>query len=164
MYSIGKNSYSYATRRGDANDVIIGKYCSIAEGVIFDSGMNHEPKYISTFPFHTIWSELQSNIRIKDKNIFIGDDVWIAEAVTIMSGVKIGSGAIIGTKSVITKDVEPYSVVVGANRIVRYRYTDEQIEKLLKIKWWDWSDEKVKENVPLLHSTNIQEFIDKHYK
>jgi acetyltransferase-like isoleucine patch superfamily enzyme len=164
MYIIGKHSYSYATRRGDANDVTIENYCSIAEGVIFDSGFNHESNYISTFPFNKIWSELKSNIKIINRNIMIGNDVWIGENSVIFSNVKIGDGAIIGFGSIITKDVEPYSVVVGANKIVRYRYTDEQIEKLLKIKWWNWSDDKVKDNVPLLHSSNINEFIDKHYK
>ncbi len=163
MYSIGNHSYSYATRRGDANDVVIGNYCGIGQNTIFDSGFNHNSNFISTFPFNSIWTEFKSNI-IEGKNINIGSDVWIGESCCIMGGITVGSGAIIGYGSIITKDVQPYSVVVGENRIVKYRYTQEQIEKLLTIQWWNWDDEKVKENVPLLHSNNIQEFIDKHYK
>lgn len=163
MYNIGKHSYSYATRRGEANDLIIGNYCSIATGVIFDGGFNHESKYISTFPFQTIWSELKSNIKIEGRNINIGNDVWVGENAVIMSGVTIGDGAIIGYGSIISRDVAPYSVVVGANRLVRKRFTDYQIKQLIQIAWWNWEDEKIKENAHLLHSENTTEFINKHY-
>lgn len=162
---MGRHSYSYATRRGNANEITIGNFCGIAENVIFDSGYNHEPTYISTFPFNKIWSEVKSNIRIEGRNIVIGNDVWICEDVSIQSGVTVGHGAIIGTKAVVTKDVPPYAVVGGVPaKIIRYRYDEETINKLLLIRWWDWSDDKIKENVHLLLSDNIREFTDKHYK
>ena len=164
MYSIGKHSYSYAIRRGDANDVIIGKYSCLAENTILDSGFNHNTRYVTSFPLSSIWSELKSNIDIEGKNIIIGNDVWIGESCLIKCNVKIGDGAIIGFGSIITKDVEPYSVIVGENKFVRKRFTEEQIKKLIEIKWWDWEDEKVKQNAHLLLSENIEEFINKNYK
>ena len=161
-FLLGKHSYSNGIRRGNANKISIGNYSSIAQDVIFDSGFNHDSTLITTFPLHLIWSDFNSNIKIQGRNIEIGSDVWIGERAVIFSGVKIGDGAIIGFGSIITKDVEPYSVVVGANRVVRKRFSDEQISELLKIKWWDWSDEKVKQNAELMLTNNIEEFINKH--
>lgn len=163
MYSIGRHSYSYAVRRGDSNDVTIGNFSSIAENVLLDSGFNHCVSYISTFPFHSIWSDAKSNINIINKNIVIGNDVWIGEGAIIMSGVTIGDGAIIGARTIVTKDVPSYSIVVGAPmKIIKSRFEREQILSLLKIAWWNWSDEKIKENINLIQSDNIRDFINKH--
>jgi acetyltransferase-like isoleucine patch superfamily enzyme len=163
MYSIGKHSYSYATHRGDANDVTIGNYSCIATNVLFDRGFNHNTSYITSFPLNCIWSELPSNIDIKGKNIEIGNDVWIGEGAVIMAGVKISDGAIIGCSAVVTKDVEPYTIVGGVPaKLIRYRFKEQQIEQLLKIKWWEWSDEKVRENAHLLLSNDITKFLAKH--
>lgn len=74
----------------------------------------------------------------------IGNDVWIGENVTILPGVHIGDGAIIGANSVVAKDIEPYSIAVGNPcRVVKKRFDDETIEKLLELKWWDWGEEKI---------------------
>jgi len=89
--------------------------------------------------------------------------VWIANGVTIMSGVKIGDGAIIAANSHVVKDVDPYSIVGGnPAKIIKYRFTKEQIKNLLEIKWWNWSDDKINQNVTLLCNTNIYNFINKH--
>jgi virginiamycin A acetyltransferase len=86
--------------------------------------------------------------------------VYIGYNVTILSGVAIGDGAAIGACSVVTKDVPPYAVVAGnPARVLRYRFDEEAIENLLKIKWWDWPDEKVKENIHLICSDSIDAFI-----
>ena len=81
-----------------------------------------------------------------------------------MSGVTIGDGAIIANNSHVVNDVKPYSVVGGnPAKLIKYRFDEETIFKLLKIRWWDWSDEKIKEVVPTLNSTNVREFVDKFY-
>jgi virginiamycin A acetyltransferase len=79
-----------------------------------------------------------------------------------MSGVTIGNGAIIGAGSTVTKDVPPFAIVAGnPGKIVKYRFTEEQIEKLLQIAWWDWEEEKIKSNAILMWSSNIDDFINK---
>ena len=89
---------------------------------------------------------------------------WIANYVKIRCGVAIGDGAIVATNTYVIKDVEPYSIVGGnPGRFIQYRFEPEQIQKLLKIRWWEWEDSKINENIPLLCNDNINIFIDKHY-
>ena len=96
-------------------------------------------------------------------DIIIENDVWIGAKATIMSGVTIHNGAVIGANSVITKDIPPYAIVVGnPGKIVKYRFTEEQIEKLLQIKWWDWNEDKIRYNALLMWSNNIDKFINKN--
>jgi len=81
-----------------------------------------------------------------------------------MSGVKISNGAVVGSCSVVTKDVPPFAIVAGnPAKVVKYRFSENQIEKLLKISWWDWDEQKIKDNAMLLWSDNIDKFIDNHY-
>ena len=98
-------------------------------------------------------------------DVDIGNDVWIGEHVTIMSGVTIGDGAVIATNSHVVKNVAPYSIVGGnPAKLIKYRFTEEQIQKLLEIKWWNWNDEKINSYLPLLCSSNIDDFINAVYK
>ncbi len=163
--TIGKHTYGNPVRRGTGNNVTIGNYCSIAESTILDGGFSHNTKFISTYPFHAWYpecSDLPTNNVVKG-SIVIGSDVWLGEGSVIMSGVTIGHGAVIGMRSIVSKDVQPYEIIVGApQKVLRKRFTDEQIEKLLKICWWDWTDQKVIENAHLLQSDNIDEFLNKH--
>lgn len=162
---IGKHSYDSPIRRGSMNNIIIGKYCSIAEGVIFDSGFNHNMDFVSTFPFNSLpgLDYLKGHPLCKG-DIVIGNDVWIGEGAIIMSGITVGDGAVIAARAIVTKDVEPYSMVAGMPaKFKKYRFTKDQTESLLRIKWWDWEDQKVMENAHLLQSDNIEEFILKHY-
>jgi serine acetyltransferase len=96
-------------------------------------------------------------------DIVIENDVWIGAKSTIMSGVKIGNGAVIGATTTVTKDVPPYAIVVGnPGKIVKYRFTEKQIELLLKISWWDWNEDKIKKEFQNLWSPNINDFINNH--
>lgn len=162
--TIGKFTYicSAINRKGAANNIVIGKYCSIAEGVVFDSGFGHNTSNISTYPFHTMDSTVKSNVTHKG-DIIIGNDVWIGDNVTIMSGVTIGDGAIIGTKSVVTRNIPPYAIACGLPaRVVKYRFSKGHISDLLSIKWWDWEDSKVLSEAHLLADTDIRVFLEKH--
>ena len=97
--------------------------------------------------------------------IYIGNDVWIAENCTILSGVKIGNGAVLATGSVVTKDVPDFSIVGGIPaRVLRYRFKNEEILELNKVKWWNWESEKILKNTDLLSSMNLEKFLLKHKK
>ncbi|WPO84146.1 CatB-related O-acetyltransferase [Chryseobacterium sp. JJR-5R] len=142
--------------------LIIGKFCMIASDVKFImNGANHLTKSISSFPFAIFgdaWKDAMHGKNYPTKgNTEIGNDVWIGYNSTIMPGIKIGDGAIIATNSTVTQDVEPYSIVGGnPAREIRKRFTEEQIEKLLEIRWWNWDIEKITENVKSLTGGNIE--------
>lgn len=142
-------------KRKDVDRLIIGKYCSIGSGAVFMMGGNqgHRSDWVSTFPFY-----YQANIFKQSSNPYekVGDtiishDVWIGSEAMIMSGVKIGIGAIIAGRSVVTKEVEPYAIVGGnPASFIKYRFSKEIREKLLKQQWWEWSEERVKKNMDWL--------------
>jgi acetyltransferase-like isoleucine patch superfamily enzyme len=139
----------------------IGKFCSIAENLQFIMRGSHMIDWVTTYPFQAVWN---MDVPLHDlpphSPIIIGNDVWVAANVKIKQGVTIGDGAILATECFVTKDVPPYAVVGGnPAKIIKYRFTEEQIKDLLKIRWWDWEDEEIKKIVPLLVSNNIDEFI-----
>lgn len=142
--------------------LIIGKFCMIASDVKFImNGANHLTKSISSFPFAIFgedWKNAMDGKNYPTKgNTEIGNDVWIGFNSTIMPGIKIGDGAIIATNSTVTKNVEPYTIVGGnPAKEIKKRFTKEQIEKLLEIKWWNWEIEKITKNVENLTSENIE--------
>lgn len=161
---IGLHSYGEINRRGSDNNILIGSYTQIAENVIFDSGFNHNYRSVSTYPFHRLKEGTPDNIGRKG-DIYIGSDVWIGMDAVIMAGVKIYDGAVIGARTIVTRDVLPYSIVAGAPmKLLKHRFTPKQIGELLEIKWWNWNYEKVLENIHLLQGEDIDKFISLHYK
>lgn len=142
--------------------LIIGKFCMIASDVTFImNGANHLNEAITSYPFAIFgkdWAKAMDGKTYPTKgNTTIGNDVWVGYGATIMPGVKIGNGAIIATKSVVTKDVEPYSIVGGnPAKEIRKRFSKEDIETLQQIEWWNWSIEKITENTQNLTSNNIE--------
>jgi len=144
-----------------ASNLRVGKFCSISDEVEIFLGGEHWHGFITSFPLHHCLCDDALKPANTKGDITIGNDVWIGRGVTILSGVTIGDGAVIGARSVIAKDVLPYAIVVGnPARCIRFRFTDEQIAELLKIKWWDWDTEKIAEYAPLLESVNIDKFIE----
>ena len=136
--------------------LIIGKFCQIAAGVEFVmNGANHQMNAVSTFPFYTLegWDApppSPADLPLKGDTV-IGNDVWIGQNAVILPGVHIGDGAIIGASSVVGRDVEPYTIVVGnPARPVRKRFDDELIALLLRFRWWDKSVEEIDSLIPLL--------------
>lgn len=130
----------------------IGKFCSVSWGVTIGPA-NHSYERISThsFLYNSVdglrpENEEAAYDRFTTKCI-IGNDVWIGTGATILRNVNIGSGAIVGAGAVVTKDVPPYAIAVGVPaKIVKYRFSDEIIEKLLRLEWWNWDDEMIREN------------------
>ncbi|VXB60799.1 CatB-related O-acetyltransferase [Maribacter litoralis] len=135
------------------DQLIIGKFCMIASGVTFImNGANHLSKSISTYPFAIFgkdWQHAMDGKTYPTKgNTVIGNDVWIGFNATIMPGINIGDGAIIASNATVTKDVPPYAVVGGnPAKVIRKRFSDEGITKLLELKWWNWPIEKITANV-----------------
>lgn len=151
-FEINNVLYQYPINR---DKLKIGKFCSIACGTnfLFNSA-NHALDSLSTYPFPLFFEEWNLE---KEKvteawdnrgDIVIGNDVWIGYEAVILSGVTIGDGAIIGTRAVVTKDVPPYTIVGGVPaKPIRKRFDEKVIKELLKIKWWDWTEEKIARNI-----------------
>lgn len=151
-FEINNVLYQYPINR---DKLKIGKFCSIACGTkfLFNSA-NHALDSLSTYPFPLFFEEWNLE---KEKvteawdnrgDIIIGNDVWIGYEAVILSGVTIGDGAIIGTRAVVTKDVPPYTIVGGVPaKPIRKRFDEKVIKELLKIKWWDWTEEKIARNI-----------------
>lgn len=149
FYDSNIGDYSYIGRNCLVTDTQIGKFCSVADGCVIGAA-SHPIKYVSTSPvFHDGKNILKKNFSkhkyISSERTVIGNDVWIGLNVVIKSGVTVGNGAIIGAGAVVTTDVEPYSVVGGVPaKLIKYRFDKDKIEKLQRINWWDFSEEKLK--------------------
>ena len=141
--------------------LIIGKFCMIASNVTFImNGANHLTDSITSYPFAIFghdWSNAMEGKSYPTKgDTIVGNDVWIGYNSTIMPGIRIGDGAIIATNSTITKDVEPYTIVGGnPAKEIRKRFTEKETIKLLEIKWWNWTIEKITQNLKYLTDNNI---------
>lgn len=140
----------------------IGKFCSIACGAKFIfNAANHSLKSLSTYPFPIFYDEWNHGLEVTKAwdnkgDIVIGNDVWIGYEAVILAGVTIGDGAIIGARAVVTKNVEPYSIVAGVPaKIIRKRFSDDIVEKLLKIKWWNWPIDKILSNIKFIQTGDI---------
>lgn len=143
--------------------LIIGKFCSIACGTkfLFNSA-NHTLKSLSTYTFplfYEDWNLEKTNITTawdNKRDIIIGNDVWIGYEAIIMAGVHVGNGAIIAAHAVVTKDVQPYTIVGGVPaRLIRKRFNEEIIQELEKLKWWNWPIEKIRRCLPYITSGNL---------
>lgn len=162
--------YTYGTPEildwGEGAKLIVGKFCSIAANVTIFLGGNHRTDWVSTYPFNVLNTNFPNGKSVKGHpetkgNVVIGNDVWIGQGAIILSGVKIGDGAVIGAYSVVSKDVLPYSIVVGnPSKMVKKRFPEEHISNLLNIKWWDWDIKKINENIHLICQEDIERFIN----
>lgn len=127
-------------------NVHIGKYCAVARNVTFQ-GVNHDMHKAGIqikFYREVVGEKLE---RVQKGPIIVGNDVWIGTRAIILSGVSIGDGAVIGAGAVVTKDVEPYEIVAGVPaRHIKWRFPEHIRNQLLEIKWWNWSEEKIKKN------------------
>ena len=164
MINYGEYTYGIDNIRvvGNAYNIEIGKFCSIADSVSMFVGDNHRTDWITTYPFGHIYREVFPDFNgaghpSSNGGVTIGNDVWIASCVSIMSGVKVGDGAVLAAYSVVTKDVEPYTLVGGnPAKPIRKRFSDPDIQFLLRLKWWDMDRQEINKISPLLCSGNIE--------
>ena len=141
--------------------LIIGKFCSIASDVKFImNGGNHRTDWLTNYPFPIFggsWEIAMPDSWPNKGDTIIGNDVWIGYNATIMPGINIGDGAIIAAQSVVTRNVEPYSIVGGnPAKEIRKRFDESIIQELLNICWWDWEIEKITRNIKIICSGDIQ--------
>ena len=175
---VSKSTFGFASYVGGHSRISrtkIGKYTDIAEFVHTDFGSHPTDRFVSSHAiFYNNDSKISQLLQTKSKNKFpthkftdntkefvceIGNDVWIGEGVLILDGVRIGDGAIIGAGAVVTKDVLPYSIVGGVPaKLIRYRFSESQIKKLMKIQWWNWDFEEIKKNINKFG--NIEAFLE----
>jgi acetyltransferase-like isoleucine patch superfamily enzyme len=163
---IGRESY-YAPRvrkyRGDTGRVVIGNFASVAPDADFYVGGLHRTEWVSQYGLRAMFGlpgAYEDGFPHGRGDIVVGSDTWITNGTTVMSGVTIGDGAVVGAKAVVAKDVRPYAIVVGnPAREIGRRFTDEQVEALLRIRWWEWPTEVVREHVDLLSNPDVDGFI-----
>lgn len=145
----------------NGDKLIIGKFCMIASDVQFImNGANHLTNSISSYPFAIFgqgWGEAMEGKPYPAKgNTTIGNDVWLGYRAAILPGVNIGDGAIIGAYAVVTKDVPPYAIVAGnPAKVIRMRFKEDDIKRLLQIQWWNWPMEKITRHVQLLTNNDL---------
>jgi acetyltransferase-like isoleucine patch superfamily enzyme len=171
--TIGRNTYGYYNLKiyeykGSLSKINIGNFTSIAPEVTIITGGIHPINTVTQFPIRAFF---KMEGAYKDGNpytkgdISIGSDVWIGTGVTILSGVSIGDGSIIYCNTLVNKSIPPFSIVGGIPcRIIGYRFSEQQRQELLELKWWEWTDEKVKYFVNELSSNDIESFILKQKK
>ncbi len=163
QYQIGRASYGCPEvfSWGADERLQIGSFCSISDQVNIFLGGEHRTDWITTFPFSSFLQEAE-HIPGHPKSkgdVWIGNDVWIAFGATILSGVRIGNGAVIGANAVVSKNVPPYAIVAGnPATIIKYRFTEDIIDRLQAIAWWDWPEDAIRTHIPYLLSNDLESF------
>lgn len=148
---------------GDTGHLSVGAYCSIALEVQIALGGEHRTDWVSTYPFRALNGlpgAYEDGHPATRGDVTIGNDVWLGRGCMIRSGVTIGDGAVVGAQAVVTRDVEPYTIVAGnPARVIRRRFTKRQIARLLVVRWWDWPHEEILRVVHLLNGPDVDALI-----
>lgn len=142
--------------------LVFGKFCAIAAETRFMMTGDHKLDAVSTYPFPIFQQGWENAYNIFDLpvkgDIIVGNDVWFGYDSFVRGGVTIGDGAIIAARAVVVKDVPPYAIVAGnPGKIVKMRFDDNTIKRLLQIAWWDWDIEKINRHLPLICSPDIDQ-------
>ena len=165
QYQIGRGTYGSTLiiyDWGEGATLRIGAFCSIALNVKILLGGEHRSDWVTTYPFNVLWEagkEFNGHPRTKG-DVHIGNDVWVGTEAVIMSGINIGDGAVLGARTVVARDIPPYAVAVGnPARIIKKRFDDKTIQRLLKVKWWNWEDDRIQKALPLLLNPDLRSFL-----
>lgn len=160
--TLGRHSYGIPTVHvfnHDETRLVIGNFVSIAAGVSFVLGGNHPTGASTTFPLR---ARLGLGYQPRDRHpwskgdIVVEHDAWIASNVTVLSGVRIGVGAVVAAGAVVTQDIPAYAIAAGVPaRVIGWRFAPEVADRLLATRWWEWSDETIRERVDLLSDSNV---------
>jgi phosphonate metabolism protein (transferase hexapeptide repeat family) len=162
--------YSYIVHDGSIIYAIVGKFCSIAAFVRINPG-NHATWRASqhhyTYRSRQYGFELEDDDEFfawrRDHQVIVGNDVWIGHGAVIMPGVTIGHGAVIGSSAVVTKDVDPYTIVAGVPaRVIKRRHPENLAERLIALGWWDWDHETLGNTLPDMRSLSAEAFVEKY--
>ena len=170
---IGRGSYGAPKlhwSKGDFTPKLrIGAFCSIADDVSIFVGAHgrHTVDYVSTYPMGMVYGRadkrLPSKMTAGDLGVTIGNDVWIGRGAMIMAGVTIGDGAVVAARAVVNKDVAPYAIVGGVPaKLIRYRFDEATVQRLLRLQWWTWPDELIAERLPLFHTPEFAAQLDSY--
>lgn len=165
----GAYTYGQIRLMSRTGKITVGKFCSIGDNVRAVM-VGHNPDWVTTYPFSSremrgAWPgsiEIQGHPHFMG-DIVIGNDVWIGSDVLLLGGVTISDGAVIGAGSIVDKDIPHYAVAAGNRaQVVRYRFSESDINILRDIRWWNWPEEKIIENLKDLCGPDIRGFIQKH--
>jgi acetyltransferase-like isoleucine patch superfamily enzyme len=171
-WSIGAHIYG-APRVLEAGlaGLTIGRFCSIGPSVTIALG-NHRTDLVTTYPFRAIagivgggpWAPALEAGPDHDSrgDVVIGDEVWLGANSTVLSGVTIGTGAVVGAGAVVRRDVPPYAIVTGnPAAILRHRFDEATVARLLRTNWWAWPDARIAAYLPLILGTDIAAFLER---
>lgn len=170
-YEIGRYAWGHLTVTSltPGCSLRVGQFSSLARGCHVLLGGEHRTDFVTTFrfpvhpPFRERYGHRMAETSITRGDVTIGNDVWIGNDSMILSGVTLGDGVVVGAGSVVRQSAPPYAIVVGnPSRVAGFRFSPEQIEALLRIRWWDWSEERLLASMDQILSEDIQAFIDAH--
>jgi len=156
-------AYTYISANTDVENAEIGKFCSISDHCRIGMG-GHNTNQISISPIFTEahnatkfqWTAKDTNAAPVKKAI-VGNDVLIGSHSLVLGGVTIGNGAVVAAGAVVTKDVPPYAVVGGVPaKVIKYRFSQTIIDKLQDLQWWDWTEEKLKDNIEWFQKEDLR--------
>ena len=164
---VGRGTYGDVTIvRYRVNGALkIGRYCSFAARSEILLGGNHRHDWVTTYPFPARYADRCPQVAgfaTTRGDIVIGNDVWVGRGAVILSGVTVGDGAVIAANAVVSRDVPPYGIVAGnPAKLIRLRFSEQQIERLLAAAWWNWDEERIFAAMPLMLSADIDAFLDR---